>query len=332
MGIGIDDVLHHGTPVNGFGAFGGRGIFGVGVDGGGGGSGGDPYAMMDPAQAAARAKLASFMDTGKFGDFTAGAEVPLGYGDFNMTGIEGMGQSKLRDLLANGIPDQYRLGNDALAGILDGSQANMDRQFSAFNDQSERAIGESERALKRSAGFSGNLYSTDTIRGLGDIRARGNESKITELGRLTDQALSRRLQAVPLAYQGAESQQNAQIGQINAASQFGQLTRMLNDQSIKARDAELLRRRTELSMPIDVAKGLASSNVQWGTTPVQQSPYAQLLGTLGQVGGMYLGSFAGGAGAAAGGALGRQALTPSTPTPAPAPSYTPGYGMPPWRS
>jgi hypothetical protein len=58
-------------------------------------------------QRAARRKLMGFADTGTFGNFTAGAEVPLGYGDYNMTGIEGQGQSALQDLLNQGLPSQY---------------------------------------------------------------------------------------------------------------------------------------------------------------------------------------------------------------------------------
>lgn len=263
-------------------------------------------AMMTPEQKAAMAKLGNFAQTGTYGDFTAGAQVPLGYGDFNATGIENQGQSALQDLLKNGIPEQYRMGDEALAGFLKNDPASIKAQFDPFADQVNRQVSESNRALTRNAGFAGNLYSTDTIRKLGDVQARGNETLTAELARLTDSAAERRLRAVPLAYQSAEMQQGAKLQQISASQQYGALTRQLNDASIKARDAEILRRREELKMPIQAAQGLMGTNVNYGIPSVKnQSPYADLLGMVGQVGGTALGSYAGGYGAVAGARAGK---------------------------
>lgn len=246
--------------------------------------------LETPEQAAARRKLMGFADTGKFGDFTAGAEVPLGYGDYNMTGIEGQGQSALQNLLNQGLPSQYAVGDNALMDFLKTDPADVSAQYDPFKTQVERQIAESNRALKRNAGFAGNLYSTDTIRGLGDIQARGNETLTSQLASLTDSALNRRLQAIPLAYQSGAGQQEAKLNQINASQQYGSLTRQLNDASIKARDAELLRRRQELQLPIQAAQTVAGQTANYGVPSVQTSPYSDLLGLVGQIGGSYLNS------------------------------------------
>lgn len=241
-------------------------------------------------QRAARQKLMGFSNTGQFGDFKAGAEVPLGYGDYGMTGIEAQGQSALQDLLNQGLPPQYAMGDAALADYLKTDPTDVSAQYDPFKTQVQRQIKESNRALKRNAGFAGNLYSTDTIRNLGDIEARGNETLTSQLANLTDSALNRRLQAIPLAYQSAAGQQEAKLNQINASQQYGSLARQLNDASIKARDAELLRRRQELQLPIDAAKTVAGQTANYGVPSINTSPYNDLLGLVGQIGGSYLNS------------------------------------------
>lgn len=273
---------------------------------GGGGSGGDPYSMLTPEQHAAMSKLAEFMNSGKFGDFQAGADVGLGYGDFNTTDSEKTGLTALQRMLAAGLPDQYAQGDAALSSFLNPSPDQIKTQFDPFKAGVNRQIGESNAALKRGAGFAGSLYSTSTIKGLGDIQARGNETLASQLANLTNQQLDRKLQSVPLAYQSAKMQQDSALQQIDASQTYGDLTRKLNDASIKARDAELLRRRQELQLPIQAAQGLAGQNVQWGTTPVQSSPYQDLLSLAGQIGGQYLGGkiFAAGMGKVGTGAAG----------------------------
>lgn len=246
-------------------------------------------------QRAARQKLMGFADTGNFGDFTAGADVPLGYGDYGITGPESQGLTKLQELLNAGLPAQYAQGDAALADYLKTDPTDVSAQFDPFKQQTQRQIAESDRALKRNAGFAGNLYSTDTIRGLGDIQARGNETLTSQLASLTDSALNRRLQAIPLAYQSGEAQQSAKLQQIGASQQYGDLTRRLNDASIKARDAELLRRRQELQLPIEAAKTVAGGQSNFGVPSIETSPYGDLLGMVGQIGGTYLNNRAAGA-------------------------------------
>lgn len=286
----------------------------------GGGGSTSQEAMLTPEQKAAMAQLSGFASTGRFGDFKAGEAQNLGYGDFNATGLENQGQSALQDLLKNGIPSQYAMGDNALKGFLETDPNAIKAQFDPFAAQVQRQIKDSNTALKRGAGFAGNLYSTNTIRGMGDIQARGNETLTAQLANLTNQAADRRMQAIPLAYQSAEAQQGAKLQQISASQQYGALTRQLNDASIKARDAEILRRREELKMPIQAAGTVLGANANYGVPSVQnQSPYADLLGLVGQIGGAAIGgSFGGPAGAAIGSKVGS-----SLAAPAPAPRAAP---------
>jgi hypothetical protein len=181
------------------------------------------------------------------------------------------------------------MGDEALKSYLATNPADVSAQFNPFAAATDRQIRDSNAALKRSAGYAGNLYSTATVKGLGDIQARGNETKAQQLASLTDAALGRRLQAIPLAYQAGGAEQAAQLGQIAASQQYGDLTRSLNDQAIKARDAELLRRRSELQMPIQAAESVSGTPVPFGVPSVTTSPYQDLLKMVGQVGGTALG-------------------------------------------
>ncbi len=272
----------------------------------GGGGSTEQVPLETQEQKYARKLLMNFADTGKFGDFTAGAEIPLKYGDYTATNLENQGQSQLQQLLNEGIPDQYRLGDEALKGFLTNDPAEIQKQFDPFRAQVSRQMQEADTNLKRGAGFAGNLYSTDTIRKLGDVQARGNETLTAELARLTNASLDRKMGAIPLAYQSAQAQQGAKLEQISASQTYGALTRQLNDASIKARDAELLRRRTELKMPIDAAMAVAGSNTQFGVPSVQNSPYQELLGMVGQIGGTAIGySMGGPMGGAVGGSVGK---------------------------
>ncbi len=250
-------------------------------------------ALETAEQKAARKKLMGFADTGTFGGFTAGAEQNLGYGDFNATGIEQEGLTGLQGLLRSGIPDQYRLGDEALRDFLQTDPNAIDAQFQPFKARAEREIADSETAFKRGAGVFGNLYSTNSVDRMGDIRARGNETLVGELARLTDSALNRRLSAIPLAYQSGAAQEDIAMGRVDASQRYGGLTRQLNDASIKARDAELLRRRTELQLPIQAATAVAGQNANFGVPSIpysQPSPYMDVLNIAASLGGRFMGS------------------------------------------
>jgi hypothetical protein len=246
--------------------------------------------LEPPEVTEARRRLLGFADTGTFGGFTAGQEQNLGYGDYGTTGVEQTGMSELERLLASGTPEGFNMGNNALRDILNPDQNFIQSQFDPFRAQVERGIAQSNRDLTRNAGFAGNLYSTDTIRNLGDIEARGNETLTSRLAELTNQAMERRLQAVPLAFRGAEGQEAVTQGRIGTAFDRGGLTRQLNDASIKARDAEILRRRTELQLPIQAAQTVAGSQSNYGVPSVTTNPLDTLLNMAGQIGGNYLGN------------------------------------------
>ena len=208
-----------------------------------------------PEQLAARKAMLEYARTGKFGGFTAGEDIGLGYGDWGVTGTETQGLSAIQDLLNT-------------------SDEALEKQSSGYRGLMQRRIRESGDAFKRGMGsMVGGLYSTSTVRGLGDIEARGNETISAELGNLANAALDRKLSAA------------------GAAMQYGGLARNLNNASVAERNQELLRRRQELQLPIQALSGIAGSgSVPYGVNSVQTSPYQNLLNMAGQIGGNYIGN------------------------------------------
>lgn len=233
--------------------------------------------LETPEQRAARIKLMGFANTGKFNDFTAGEDIGIKPGDYSMTGAEKTGLSELQTLLASGIPEQFRLGDEALRSILNPDPNYIASQFDPFKTQVMRQIDESNRDLKRSAAFAGNLYSTDTIKKLGDVQVRGNESLTAQLASLTDAALNRRAAAIPLAYQAGKAQEDITLGRVGASQTYGALPRTLTNAAIEAANQELLRRRNEKMLPINAATSVAGQNANFGVPSVTtQNPNPML--------------------------------------------------------
>ena len=240
----------------------------------------DQVPLETPEQRAARIKLMEFANTGQFGDFKAGEQVPLGYGDYDVTGIEDRGLSSLQALLQSGDPAMFDAGDSAIRDLLNTSQEGLEAQFNPFNTILDRSIRDSGDAFKRSAGFQGNLYSTATNRNLSDLQARGNESRAGELARLTNSALDRKLSATGMAYEAGKARENTALNRVQASQVYGGLTRRLNDEKIKARDAELIRRRQELGMPIQAAQTVAGQNANFGVPSVTTNQPTELMELL----------------------------------------------------
>lgn len=241
--------------------------------------------LETPEQKAARQKLGSFGATGKIGGFTVGEDIGIGGGDFNASGIETKGLSRLQDLLDSGLPESFDLGKESLKDFLATSDSAIDDQFNAFKTTANRQIQDSVDATKRNQAFAGNLFSTDTFERLGDVQARGNETLIAQLAGLTDSERSRRLSATGLAFEAGSAEQNAELGQIQASQQFGDLMRQLNDQEIQRRDAEILRRRGETGLQLDALSSVAGTPSNFGIGSVSTSPYADLISMTSKLGG-----------------------------------------------
>jgi len=243
----------------------------------GGGGGDEPYAYSG-----ARERLFNFGDTGKLGDYTAGERYTGSFGDFNLSDAEKKANQLLLQRL--GGEGDTGLGMTALRELISTDKYNPLAAGGAYDPlrtQIDRATREASDAQKRSSAFSKNLYSTDTIQRLGDVEARGQETKASTLANLYDTYIGRKLSAIPL-------EENISRGRLADAYSYGGLERGLNTAKDQANYADYLRARGEQKQRLSALETLGSGG--GGGGGAEQDPWMDVLSLLGQFGGSYLGS------------------------------------------
>lgn len=236
--------------------------------------------LETPEQRMARQMLLKYATSGQIGGITAGQDAGITPGDYSMTGTEQTGLGQLNDYITSALPEGYGMANESIRGLLDTSTSGLDAMFSPFKAIAEREQREAESSAKRSAASFGNLYSTDTVRRLGDVSAKTNESKLATLSGLTNDALNRRVSATGLAQTSGTLEENSKRNRISDAMQFGSLQRDLNNQKVQEANAEKLRRRQEIMGQLDSASAVSGAPVQFGVPEIKTprpNPYMDFL-------------------------------------------------------
>lgn len=259
--------------------------------------------MMPPQQSAA---LDELLKIGRSGVFNTGAnsirfgeDIGLPQGNYNLSGMETDAIGRISSLLDAGESQGFTRGREALMGFLGDNDGFRESQFAPFEARADREIMEARDAAKRGASFAGNLYSTDTIRNLGDIEAKGAESKMQFLANLENEALNRRLQAIPQLLNLELAQDELENQRISNALNVGGFERTLDNARINEERQELLRRRGESMMPMNALQTVAGTGAPFGVPEVEtytESPYQDLLNMIAMFGGNLTASKMGGGG------------------------------------
>lgn len=239
--------------------------------------------LETPEQREARRGLTDFARTGTYGGYTAGTPYTGALGDFAMTSLETAGQGALGQRL-NGSD----MGSQTLKDLLMTDKYNPLNQegvYSGLSGVIDRTTREASDSFKRSASFGGRLYSTDTMRNLGQIQARGAETKAATLASLYDNYIGRKTGAIPQAIAANDSA-------IADAYQYGGLPRTLSTAKDQAEYSEFQRQRQEQQGQIAALSSAAGSSSNFGVPSVtvpKADPWANIAGLLAQFGGSYLG-------------------------------------------
>ncbi|MBI4397040.1 MAG: hypothetical protein HY548_08100 [Elusimicrobia bacterium] len=222
------------------------------------------------------------------------------FGNYDMTGLEGAGQSSLFDLLRSGRPEMFDAGNTALRGILSGETLgefdpyNEKGTFRGFKTNLDRELLESGKQLKRDAAFSGNLYSRDTINRLGNLREQGQNAITSKLAELYDTYTQRKLDstmnAIPLALQSGQAEEAISMGRIGASQQYGALERMLADAEIKDKYNAWLQEQDRQRGTLGAVVGSQPQYEPTGLNVPVQNQWSNVLDTLAGMGGMWFGN------------------------------------------
>jgi hypothetical protein len=254
-----------------------------------------------------------------FQGFNAGEGYGGDLGDYNLTGTESTGLSHLDELLRSGNPALFDTGSKALTDLLTGDKFDpyaANSEFSPFRTALDRETRDAQDAVKRNAAFSGNLYSTNTLRSQADVTDRANTTKASKLAELFSEYTGRKVNAIPLAFQAAQTGENINQNRIAAAMQYGGLPRTLRDtaaqrayadwqrargeqytdlnrrnaesatDSTRRRDevsTDATRRRNEQLMPLQIYGNVAGQNANFGVPEVsipKSNPYMDLLSTI----------------------------------------------------
>jgi len=257
--------------------------------GGGGSTTQDQVPLQTPEQLAARQLLLNYSQTGKIGDnYTAGQNIGIQPGDYAMTGLEQQGQSAIQSLLNAGTPQGFLASDKATADLMNTTPEGLDAMFRPYEAINQRLQTNAENSAKRSAAFGGNLYSSDTIRNLGDVAAKTAETNQATLAGLQNDALNRKLQAAGLAQNSATGQQNILQQRIADAMQYGALQRNLNNAQVTDANNEKLRQRNEILNQLTGATAVSGAPVQFGVPSVtvqNPNPYMDFLKVAAQFGG-----------------------------------------------
>ncbi len=258
----------------------------------------EQVALETPEERAARRLRLKFAETGQIGDITAGEELGLPLGVFDPTDIETTALDRVRALLGAGGPEELDLGTSAIKRLLAATETDIGEQFDPFKARTLREVQEAEDRLKRGAAFTGSLFGTQAIRGLGDIQARGSEVLAGKLAELVDRERQRRtettLATIPLASEIARTREDIELGRIGTGASLGGLERLLESARQDAERQEVLRRRGEVFSQLDVAGGITSPEfgIPSVTTRVP-SPFENLINIVANVGGQVAAARAG---------------------------------------
>lgn len=240
--------------------------------------------MYGPEQQAALQALQQFYQTGKLGNYTAGEAYSGDLGDFNMTDLEKTGQSKLKDLVAGGLPELFNLGSAELKKLLTTDTYDPYAKggvYSGFQQAADRATQEGSTALSRNLAVTGDLYSTANAKEQGLLQERGVQSKQNKLAELYQNFSNQKLQGAGAAIDTGIKEEALNQGRIELTQTVGSLQRLLSDAQAKAQYADYLRGRTELGQTVNAAQSVATTSIPYGvksfTTPDSPSPFSNLL-------------------------------------------------------
>lgn len=224
--------------------------------------------LRTPEQLAAQKKLLDFGNTGVLGDYTAGTPYSGSFGDFNLSDLEKLSQSNLTNLLTSGMPASFTQGQNALSDLLTTEKYNPLQSGGAYDLMTgtlDRQIRDATTAAKRDAAYTGNLYSSDAIRKLGDVQAKGQEAKGSLLGSLYQNYIQQKLGAIPQAFNAAQVGEGINLNRINAGYTAGALPRNLATAKDQATYQDFVRRQSEKGGQLSAISNLANANAPYGT-------------------------------------------------------------------
>jgi hypothetical protein len=210
-----------------------------------------------------------------------------------MSSTEQQGMGLLNQYVGGGIGDTAKIGLGAYQNMMNVDPNQLAAEYMKYTAPAEqRYLKETTiPTFKESMVPGGTLRSTGTERGIGDIVSKFGEGQLGRIGTSIESARNRAASLIPQLSTMAGIEGG--VPQMEAAFQYGQLPRMIEQAELTAKLQEFVRTSPEMSPLIDKMLGylgvstIAAYNP---TTTSSPSPFLQFLGPIAEGLGSYLGS------------------------------------------
>jgi hypothetical protein len=245
--------------------------------------------METPEQAAARKKLLEL-----------GTSDPSYTGQMNSytpTAAESAGQNKLLSVLNSGAPEAFGLGTSALKDLYSTNTFDPYSEtgtFAGFKKNVLKEGADASSTLMRNAAVVGNLYGTNTIKDLGKVESNVTDQLSSKLADLYSTYTQNKINNIPTAINAGVAENNMNLGQVQAASQYGSLDRMLQDQQYQDAYNEFVRAQGVKTGALTAVSGQPQYGVSSYTLPGDEGPWGRVLDSMSLMGGAQLGNYLGG--------------------------------------
>jgi len=195
-----------------------------------------------------------------------------------MTSTEQAGMGLLNQYVGGGVGETAKTGLGAYNQMMQVDPNQIAANYMKYQAPAEqRYLKETTiPTFKESMVPGGTLRSTGTERGIGDIISRFGEGQLGRIGQTIEGARGRAAGLVP--YLGQMAGIEGGVPQMEAAFQYGQLPRMIEQAELTAKIEEFKRTTPEMSPLIDKMLGyLGISTVAAYNQPYRPSPFMQIL-------------------------------------------------------
>lgn len=245
---------------------------------------------MTPEQKKIFESLGAYLQ-GKVGEGLPGWE-----GAFTapLSNMENVGMSQLGDYVSGGIGSTGQSGVNAFNSMMNVDPNQIAAEYMKYQAPAEqRYLNEVLIPnMKESMVPGGTLRSTGTERGIGDIISKFGEGQLGRIGQTIEGARSRAAGLIPQT--GSMAGIEGGVPQMEAAFNYGQLPRMIEQAELTSQIEEFRRTTPELSPILDKLMsyvGLSTKTMY--NQPAEQTLLQSLLGSAGGLVGSVVGSVVG---------------------------------------
>jgi hypothetical protein len=195
-----------------------------------------------------------------------------------MTGTEQQGMNLLNQYVGGGIGQTAQTGLGAYNQMMNVDPNQIAAEYMKYTaPQEQRYLKETTiPTFKESMVPGGTLRSTGTERGIGDIISKFGEGQLGRIGTSIEGARNRAASLIPQLSTMAGIEGG--VPQMEAAFQYGQLPRMIEQAELTAKLQEFVRTSPEMSPLIDKMLGYLGIQTQAAyNQPYTPSPFMQFL-------------------------------------------------------